>query len=148
MDESRFDRDRMLLFATLLSALASIGLYVTLYVTMAVYGGLNATGLLIGRVALFVSGGTLIVALVLALTARNASLSSAALSGSGWFLVFGGIALLFPAWGASMAETAAPGVTGFGGYAGAIFLVLSGGLLAQAERSARERRGASGEGTS
>ncbi|MGH6960082.1 MAG: hypothetical protein ACREE7_06340, partial [Dongiaceae bacterium] len=116
----------------------------TLYVTMAVYGGLNASGLLIGRVALFVSGGTLIIALVLALTARNASLSSAALSGSGWFLVFGGIALLFPAWGASMAETAAPGVTGFGGYAGAIFLVLSGGLLAQAERTVRERRGASG----
>ena len=139
MDQSRFDRDRMLHFATLLSALASIGLYVTLYLTMAFYGGLNDSGLLIGRVALFVSGGTLIVALVLALTARSASLSSTALSGSGWFLVFGGIALLFPAWGASIAETAAPGVTGFGGFAGAIFLALSGGLLVQAERTVRER---------
>ena len=140
MNQPRFDRDRMLLVATLLSALAAIGLYVTLYLTMAVYGGLNESGLLIGRVALFVTGGTLIIALVLALTARNASLSSAALSGSGWFLVFGGLALLFPAWGASIAATAAPGITGFGGYAGAIFLVLSGGLLVQAERTARERQ--------
>jgi len=140
MNQPRFDRDRMLLVATLLSALAAIGLYVTLYLTMAVYGGLNESGLLIGRVALFVTGGALIIALVLALTARNASLSSAALSGSGWFLVFGGLALLFPAWGASIAVTAAPGITGFGGYAGAIFLVLAGGLLVQAERTARERQ--------
>jgi len=140
MNQPRFDRDRMLLVATLLSALAAIGLYVTLYLTMAVYGGLNESGLLIGRVALFVTGGALIIALVLALTARNASLSSAALSGSGWFLVFGGLALLFPAWGASIAATAAPGITGFGGYAGAIFLVLAGGLLVQAERTARERQ--------
>jgi len=140
VNQPRFDRDRMLLVATLLSALAAIGLYVTLYLTMAVYGGLNESGLLIGRVALFVTGGALIIALVLALTARNASLSSAALSGSGWFLVFGGLALLFPAWGASIAATAAPGITGFGGYAGAIFLVLAGGLLVQAERTARERQ--------
>ena len=140
MDEARFDRDRMLLFATLLSGLIGIGLYVTLYLTMAVYGSLNASGLLIGRVALFVTGGTLILALVLALTARSASLSSTALSGSGWFLIFGGIALLFPAWGASVAATVAPGLTSFGGYAGAIFLMLAGGLLAQAERTVRERQ--------
>ncbi len=137
MDPPRFDRDRMLLYAVLLSALISLGLYVTVYLTLVLYGGLNETGLLVSRVALFVAVGTLGIALPLALTARSASLSSTALSGSGWFLVSGGIALLFPAWGIS--TTSVPGLSGFGGYAGAIFLILSGGLLLQAERSARER---------
>jgi hypothetical protein len=140
MEQPRFDRDRMLMYTTLLGGLVSIGFYVTLYLTMAIYGALNSTGILIGRVALYVATGTLGVSLVLALTARNTSLLSASLSGWGWFLVFGGIALLFPAWGLSMAPEAVPGVSGFGGYAGAILLILSGGLLAQAERTVRERQ--------
>ena len=138
MDRPRFDRDRMLLYAVLLSALTSLGLDVTIYLTLALYGGLNETGVLVGRVALLVAIGTLGIALPLALTAHSASLSSTALSGSGWFLVAGGIALLFPAWGVSTVSV--PGLSAFGGYAGAIFLILSGGLLLQAERAARERR--------
>ena len=144
MTSSRFDRDRMLLYAVLLSALIGIGLYATVYLTLAVYStGLNTTGLLVSRVALFVCAGTLGLSLVLALTARSASLSSAALSGSGWFLAAGGIALLFPAWGVS--ATTVPGLSGFGGYAGAIFLILTGGLLMQAERTARERKDTPGQ---
>lgn len=142
MEQPRFDRDRMLLYATLLCALVSIVLYATIYLTMATYGPLNTEGLLFARVALFVTIGTLGLALVLALTARNASLSGASLSGAGWFLVVAGIAMLFPAWGMSNAPTPAPGVTGFGGFAGAVFLLLAGGLLVQAERSVRERQGA------
>ena len=138
MDRSRFDRDRMLLYAVLLSALVSIVLYVIVYLTVVQIGPLNETGMLVSRVALFVSGGALALALVLALTARSASLSGAALSGSGWFLLFGGIALLFPAWGISISN--ASGMSGVGGFAGAIFLLLAGGLLLQAERTARERQ--------
>ncbi|HLF26200.1 MAG TPA: hypothetical protein VJG32_07685 [Anaerolineae bacterium] len=142
MNPPGFDRDRMLLYAVLLSALVGIVLYATVYLTLAVYGPLNERGMLLGRVALFVTVGTLGLALVLALTARSASLSSAALSGSGWFLVFGGIALLFPAWGVSAA--AVRGLSAFGGYAGAIFLVLAGGLVLQAEHAARDRQGTPG----
>ncbi len=138
MDRPRFDRDRMLLYTSLLSALVALGLYAAVYLTAAVYGGLNESGVLVSRVALFVTGATLAVSLVLALTARSTSLSSAALSGSGWFLVFGGIALLFPSWGASTSTV--PGLSAFGGYAGSIFLILAGGLLVQAERTARERQ--------
>src|SRR3972149_9373228 len=103
MNRSGFDRDRMLMYTVLLGGLVSIGLYVTLYLTMAIYGPLNLSGILLGRVALFVAGGTLGIALVLALTARSASLSGASLSGWGWFLVFGGIAMSFPALGTSTA---------------------------------------------
>lgn len=140
MNQPRFDRDRMLLYTVLLSGLVGIGLYVTLYLTIATYGALNEAGVLVGRVALYVTTGTLIVALVLALTAHSESLSSTALSGLGWFLVFGGIALLLPTWAASASTTATRGITGFGGYAGVIFLILAGGLLVQAERTVRERR--------
>ena len=138
-EQPAFDRDRMLLFATLLSALVAIGLYVTLFLTMAGFGVLNPSGQLLGRVALFVSAGTLLLALALALTARNVTISSGALSGSGWFLAIGGIGLLFPGWAASVSTTSIPGLTGFGGVAGALFLILAGGLLLQAERTVRER---------
>jgi hypothetical protein len=144
MYQSGLDRDRMLLYTVLLSALASLALYAVVYLTLVQYGGLNEAGITVGRVALYVTVGTLAVALTLALTARSASLSSTALSGSGWFLVFGGVALLFPAWG--VASAGVPGLSGFGGYTGAIFLILSGGLLLQAERAARERRAAPGGG--
>ena len=140
MNRRGFDRDRMLMYTTLLGGLVSIALYVVLYLTIASYGALNESGLLVGRVALFVAGGVLGIALVLALTARSPSLSSASLSGWGWFLVFGGIALVFPAWGASGAQPAVPGITGFGGLAGAIFVLLAGSLLVQAERTVRERQ--------
>jgi hypothetical protein len=140
MEQPRFDRDRMLLYATLLCALVSIILYVTVYLTMIIYGPLNTDGLLLARVALFVAVGALGLALVLALTARNVSLSGASLSGAGWFLVFAGIAMLFPAWGMSISTASAPGVTGFGGFAGSVFLLLAGGLLVQAEHRVRERQ--------
>lgn len=144
MEAPRFDRDRMLLYAVLLSALISIGLYATVYATLAAYGALNETGVLVSRVALFVAGGALGLALVLALTARSTSLSSTALSGWGWFLIFVGAALFFPAWGVS--ATRVPSLSSFGGYAGAIFLLLAGALLRQAETAVRERRDAPTEG--
>lgn len=138
MEQPKFDRDRTLLIATLLCAAIGVGLYATVYLTMAIYGPLNTDGLLLARIALFVAAGTLSLALVLALTARKAASPDAALSGAGWLLVFCGISMLFPAWGASIAPTSAPGATGFGGFAGALFFLLAGGLLMRAERGARE----------
>lgn len=136
-----FDIDRMLLFTTLLSALVGIGLYIVLYLTMAGFGTLNLSGHLMGRVGLFVTCGTLLIALALALTARSGTITSTSLTGSGWFLVFGGIGLLFPAFAASAAQESVPGLTGFGGVAGALFLLMAGSLLLQAERTVRERGG-------
>ena len=141
MEKSRFDRDRMLFYAVLLCALVSVALYALVYLTMAFYSSLNDTGLLIAHVALFVTCGALGIALVLALTARSPSLSSASLSGFGWLLVLGGLALLFPALAASRAD-----IPGLGGAAGAIFLTLSGALLLQAERAARDREDTSDVG--
>ena len=142
MSRTRLDRDRMLLYTVLLSAIVGIVLYAIVYVTVATYGPLNEQGLLVGRVALFVTGGTLGIALVLALTARSAALATT-LSGSGWLVVFGGAALLFPAWGMSAAGV--PGLSAFSGYAGALFLVIAGTLVVQAEHTARERQNPSGE---
>jgi len=138
MDQPRSDRNQMLLIATLLCAAIGVGLYATVYLTMAIYGPLNTDGLLLARIALFVAAGTLSLALVLALTARRAAPPGAALSGAGWLLAFCGISMLFPAWGASIAATSAPGATGFGGFAGALFFLLAGGLVMQAEHGARE----------
>ena len=137
MEKPRFDRDRMLFYAVLLCALVSVAMYALVYLTMAVYSSLNDTGLLIAHVALFVTCGALGIALILALTARSASLSSASLSGFGWFLVLGGLALLFPALAASRSA-----IPGLGGAAGAIFLTLSGALLLQAERAVRDQEDA------
>jgi FtsH-binding integral membrane protein len=134
VEKSRFDRDRMLFYAVLLCELVSAGLYAVVYLTMAFYSSLNDIGLLIAHVALFVTCGALGIALVLALTARSSSLSGVSLSGFGWLVALGGLALLFPALAASRAD-----VPALGGTAGAIFLTLSGALLLQAERAARDR---------
>ena len=124
----------MLLYAVLLCALVSVGLYAVVYLTMAVYSSLNETGLLVAHVALFVTCGALGIALVLALTARSSSLSSASMSGFGWLLVLGGLALIFPALAASRSA-----IPGLGGMTGAIFLTLSGVLLLQAERATHDQ---------
>jgi hypothetical protein len=139
MNNPRVDGDRVMLAATLLSGFIGLGIYLLVYLTIMGYGMLNATGLAYARVGLYVTAATLLLSLYLALTAHSRALTAPGLSGVGWFLVAAGVMLAFPAWGASIGVSVVPGVTSFGGVAGAMFLVIAGSALLQAERNARDR---------
>ena len=81
----------------------------------------------------------MLLAIYQALAARNRTLTTPALSGVGWFLIAAGLILAFPALGGTIGLSTVPGVTTFGGVAGAMFLIIAGSALLQAEHNARER---------
>jgi hypothetical protein len=139
MNNSRMDGDRVLLAATLLSGFIGLGIYLIVYLTLLFYGTLNANGQAYARVGLGVTAATLVLAIYQALAARNRTLTTPALSGVGWFLIAAGLILAFPALGGTIGLSTVPGVTTFGGVAGAMFLIIAGSALLQAEHNARER---------
>ena len=139
MNNSRVDSDRVLLAATLLSGFIGLGIYLVVYLTLMQFGRLNANGQAYGRVGLYVTAATLLLSVYLAFAARSRALTTPALSGVGWFLIAAGVILAFPALGGTIGLSLVPGVTVFGGVAGAMFLIIAGSALLQAERNARER---------
>lgn len=139
MNNSRVDSDRVVLAATFLTGLIGLGCYLVLYLTVMQYGQLNATGRAFSWLALCLTAATLLMAIYLALAARSHALTSPALSGTGWFMVAAGLMLAFPALGGTIGFGNAPGISSFSGVAGAMFLLIAGAGLLQAERNARER---------
>ncbi len=139
MNSTRLDSDRVILAAAMVIGLVGVGLYVVLFLTVLTYGQLNISGQIVERLALLLTAATMLLALYLALAARSRALTSPALSGAGWFMVAAGVMLAFPSLGGMSSFAAAPGVQAFSGVAGAIFLIIGGAGLLQAERNVRER---------
>jgi hypothetical protein len=140
MKDSQIDSDRVLVAATLISGLVGLGLYLIVYLTLMQYGTLNANGQAFSRVGLYVLAGTLILSIYLAFAARSRALVAPGMTGIGWFLIFAGVLLACPALGGTINLSVIPGLTSFGGVAGAMFLVLSGSALLQAERNVRQQQ--------
>jgi hypothetical protein len=139
MKDSHVDSDRMLFAAVLISGFVGLIIFLIVYATMLQYGTLNENGKAYARVGLYVLAGTLLLSLYLALAARSRSLTTPGMQGLGWLLVFGGFILACPALGGTIGLKVIPGVTSFSGVAGAMFMIISGSSLLQAERNARDR---------
>ena len=139
MKDSHVDSDRVLVAATLISGMIGLGIYLVVYLTLLQYGTLNDNGKAFARVGLYVLAATLLLSVYLAMAARSRALTTPGMSGLGWFLIAASLLLGFPALGGTIGLSAIPGVTSFGGVAAALFLLLSGSSLLQAERNAREQ---------
>lgn len=138
MNNSRVDSDRVVLAATLLTGFIGLACYAVLYLTVMQYGQLNTSGRAFSWLALILTAATLLMSIYLALAARSRALASSALSGVGWFIVAAGLVLAFPALGGTIGLLHAQGLSTFNGVAGALFLIMAGAGLLQAERTARE----------
>lgn len=138
MNSTRPDGDRAILAAAMLLGLIGAGLYVVLFLTVLTYGQLNISGQIVERLALLLTAATMMLTLYLALAARSRALTSPALTGAGWFMIAAGFMLACPSLGGLSTFAAAPGVQAFSGVAGAIFLIIGGAGLLQAERTVRE----------
>ncbi len=134
MSEPRADGDRVVLAATIILAAISVVLYGIVYMTLFHYQMLNDTGRTVAIVALVISALAMLLACYLALTDRGRSLASPNLSGLGWILICGGLMIGAPALGI---EAALPG-NGTGGVPAALFLMIAGAAVLQAERNYRQ----------
>ena len=137
MSETRADGDRVVLAATIILAVISVALYGIVYLTLFHYQMLNDTGRTVAIVAMVISALAMLLACYLALTDRGRSLASPGLSGLGWVLICGGLMIGAPALGS---EAAFPGI-GTGGVSAALFLIIAGAAVLQAERNYRQAAG-------
>ena len=133
MSESRADNDRVVLATTIILAVISVAMYFILYFTLFQYHMLNDTGRAFSVVAMVISALAMLLACYLALTSRSRSLASPSMSGLGWVLICGGLMIGAPALGI---EAAFPG-SGFSGVPAALFLIIAGAAVLQAERNMR-----------
>ncbi len=131
MSESRADGDRVALAATIILAVISVVLYFIVYLTLFQYQLLNDIGRTVAVVALVISALAMLLACYVALTQRGRWLASPGMSGLGWVLVCGGLIIGAPALGI---EGAFPGVS-TGGVPAALFLIIAGAAVLQAERN-------------
>ena len=134
MSESQTDGDRVTLATTIILAVISVVMYFIVYLTLFQYQMLNDTGRAFSVVALAISALAMLLACFLALTNRGRSLASPGLSGLGWVLICGGLMIGAPALGI---EGAFPGVS-TGGVPAALFLIIAGAAVLQAERNHRQ----------
>ena len=133
MNESRRDGDRVVLITTIILTILSVGMYLVIFLTLAGYGMLNDLGRTFAVVALVISGITMLLACFLAFVGRNRDLASPGLSGAGWALVCGGLIVGAPALGLELSNAGS-----FGGFAAALFMIIAGAALLQAERNVRQ----------
>jgi|GEM_PF-3271156 hypothetical protein len=131
MSESRSDGDRVALATTIILAVISVVMYFIVYLTLLQFRMLNATGRAFAIAAFVISALAMLLACYLALTNRSQSLTSPGLSGLGWILICGGLVIGAPAIGI---ESAFPGFS-TGGVPAALFLIIAGAALLQAERN-------------
>jgi len=133
MSESRADGDRVVLATTLILAAISVTMYFIVYLTLFQFQVLNDTGRAFSILAMVISALAMLLACYLALTSRGRSLASPGMSGLGWVLICGGLMIGAPAVGI---DAAFPG-SGFGGVPAALFLIIAGAAVLQAERNMR-----------
>jgi peptidoglycan/LPS O-acetylase OafA/YrhL len=131
MSESRSDGDRVALATTIILAVISVAMYFIVYLTLFQYQALNDTGHTFSIVAMILSALAMLLACFLALTNRGRSLATPGLSGLGWVLICGGLMIGAPALGL---EAAFPGIS-TGGVPAALFLIIAGAAVLQAERN-------------
>jgi peptidoglycan/LPS O-acetylase OafA/YrhL len=133
MSESRSDSDRVVLAAMLILTAVSVTMYVIVFLTLFKYQMLNDSGRAFSIVALIVSALAMLLACYLALTSRGRSLAAPSMSGLGWILICGGLIIGAPALGL---EGAFPDIS-TGGVPAALFLIIAGSAMLQAEHNAR-----------
>jgi hypothetical protein len=131
MSESRSDSDHAVMAATIMVAVISVVMYFIIYLTLLQYQMLNDAGRTFAVVALVLSAVAMLLACYLTLTQRGGSLTSPGMSGLGWVLICGGLIVGVPALGL---EAAFPGVS-TGGVPAALFLIIAGAAILQAERN-------------
>jgi peptidoglycan/LPS O-acetylase OafA/YrhL len=134
MSESKVDSGRVVFAAAIILAIISVVMYFVVFLTLVAYGMLNDTGRAFSTVALVISASAMLLACYLTLTNRNRALASPGMSGLGWVLVCGGLVIGAPALGV---EAAFPG-SSTGGVSAALFLIIAGAAVLQAERNARQ----------
>ncbi len=131
MSESRSDDDRVVLATTIILAVISVVMYFIVYLTLFQYQMLNDTGRAFAMVAMVLSALAMLLACYLTLTNRGRLLVSSGTSGLGWVLICGGLMIGVPALGI---EGAFPGIS-TGGVPAALFLIIAGAAVLQAERN-------------
>jgi peptidoglycan/LPS O-acetylase OafA/YrhL len=134
MSESQSNGDRVVLAATIILAVISVMMYFIVFLTLFQYQMLNDSGRAFSVVAMIASALAMLLACYLALTNRGRSLASPGLSGLGWVLICGGLMIGAPALGI---EGAFPG-NSTGGVPAALFLIIAGAAVLQAERNNRQ----------
>ena len=134
MDEPRRDTDRIVFAATIILAIISAALYLVVYLTLFKYQMLNDLGRTLSVAAMVISGVAMLLACYLALTGRNRLLTPPGMSGAGWILVGIGLAIGAPALGLSASFAGGS----LGGIPAAMFLIIAGAAILQAERNARQ----------
>jgi peptidoglycan/LPS O-acetylase OafA/YrhL len=137
MSQSRLDGARVVLAITIVLAVISVVMYLVIFLTLFQYGFLNDTGRAFSLIAMVLSAIAMLLACYLAFTSRNRALTSPGLSGLGWAVICGGLMIGAPALGVSAAF---PG-NSFGGVPAALFLIIAGAAVLQAERNARQAAG-------
>ena len=134
MSEPRADGDRVAVATIIILAVISVVLYFIVYLTLFQYQMLNDTGRAVSVVAMVISALAMLLACYLTLTNRGRSLAAPGMSGLGWVLICGGLMIGAPALGI---EAAFPG-NGTGGVPAALFLIIAGAAVLQAERNYRQ----------
>jgi NADH:ubiquinone oxidoreductase subunit 4 (subunit M) len=133
MSESRSDSDRVVLAAIIIVAVISVVMYFIVFLTLFQYQMLNDAGRTFAVVAMVLSAVAMLLACYLALTQHGRSLASPGMSGLGWVLICGGLVVGAPALGL---DAAFPSVS-TGGVPAALFLVIAGAAMLQAERNSQ-----------
>jgi peptidoglycan/LPS O-acetylase OafA/YrhL len=131
MSEARTDGDRVALATTIILAVICAVMYFIVYLTLFQYQMLNDAGRAFAIAAMIIAALAMLLACYLALTNRGQVLASPGLSGLGWVLICGGLIIGAPALGL---EAAFPGMS-TGGVPGALFLIIAGAAVLQAERN-------------
>jgi len=131
MDNSRGDSDRVVLATTLVLSAMSVVMYTIVFLTLFRFQMLNDVGRAFSIAAMVISALAMLLACYIALTNRARSLASPGLSGLGWVLICAGLIIGAPALGA---DAAFPSYS-TGGVPAALFLIIAGAAVLQAERN-------------
>lgn len=133
MDESRLDSDRVVMITTIVLTAISVTMYLIAYLTLFRYGFLNDAGRTFAVLALVISAVAMLLACYLAITGHSQALTTPGLSGLGYVLICAGLMIGAPALGLENSH-----IGSFGGVPAALFMLIAGAAVLQAEHNARQ----------